>query len=121
VVSPHYDPLLAKLLSVGADRREAMGRLRAAVRAFEVGGVQTSLPFHRWLLEEEDFTSGAGLSTELVDRTWQPAPIVQRAALVAAELALRASLEWPPPSPVSDASAAAWWRAGIDADLESRL
>jgi acetyl/propionyl-CoA carboxylase alpha subunit len=121
VVSPHYDPLLAKLLAVGPDRATALTRLRAAVKAFEAGGVQTTLPFHRWLLDHDDFTGARGLSTELVDRTWQPAPIVQEAALLAADLALTASLEPPPPPPVSEPSAAAWWRAGIDAELEHRL
>jgi len=121
VVSPHYDPLLAKLLAVGPDRATALTRLQAAVKAFEAGGVQTTLPFHRWLLDQDDFRAARGLSTELVDRTWQPAPIVQEAALVAADLALKASLEPTPLPPASEPSAAAWWRAGIDAELEHRL
>ena len=121
VVTPHYDPLLAKLLAVGPDRATALTRLRAAVKAFEAGGVQTTLPFHRWLLDQDDFTAARGLSTELVDHNWQPAPIVQKAALVAVDLALTASLEPPPLPPASEPSAAAWWRAGIDAELEHRL
>jgi acetyl/propionyl-CoA carboxylase alpha subunit len=121
VVSAYYDPLLAKLLAVAPDREQAIARLRRAVAAFEVGGVQTTLAFHRWLLDQPDFASATGLSTELVERTWQPTPIVQRHALRAAEMGLRAALEVPPPGPPFDQSAAGWWQAGVNDELESRL
>jgi acetyl/propionyl-CoA carboxylase alpha subunit len=121
VVSPHYDPLLAKLLTVAADRDAAITRLRGAVAAFQVGGVQTTLPFHRWLLEQPDFAAATGLSTELVERTWEPLPIVQAAALRAAEIALLASREPGTQPAPAEPSAEAWWRFGVEAELESRL
>ena len=121
VVSAFYDPLLAKLLAVGQDRAEAIERLRAALGTFEVGGIQTTLPFHRWLLANDAFSGVVGLSTELVDETWMPEPFIGQAGLRAAEVALRASLE-PGVGPApADHAAAAWWRAGIEAELESRL
>jgi len=121
VVSPFYDPLLAKLLVVGADRDAALQLMRPALEGLEVGGVQTTVPFHRWLLGQDAFTKLTGLSTELVDRTWQPAPIVQPAALRAAELALSASIAAKPTVTGPDPAAAAWWRAGVEAEQESRL
>ena len=121
VVSAHYDPLLAKLLAVGQDRAEAIGRLRNAVGSFEVGGIQTTLPFHRWLLANADFSGVAGLSTELVEKTWRAEPIIEQAGLRAAEVALHASLEAKGAPAPPDPAAAAWWRAGIDAELERRL
>ncbi len=57
-VTPHYDPLLAKLCVWGGDRDEALARARAAVAAFVVEGVRTNLPFFGELLGDAGFVSG---------------------------------------------------------------
>jgi acetyl-CoA carboxylase biotin carboxylase subunit len=74
-----YDPLLAKLLVVDRDRPSALARLARALGEFEVAGLQTTLPFHRWLVGLPDFREGR-LATDLVDRLWQPAELVSAAA-----------------------------------------
>ncbi|MFB3738152.1 MAG: acetyl/propionyl/methylcrotonyl-CoA carboxylase subunit alpha [Candidatus Velamenicoccus archaeovorus] len=58
VVPPFYDSLLAKVIVSGATREEALRRARRALAEHEVLGVPTSLTFHRWLLEQEDFVGG---------------------------------------------------------------
>jgi acetyl-CoA carboxylase biotin carboxylase subunit len=58
VVSPHYDPLLAKLVVHGGDRAAALERARAAVADFVVTGIKTNLAFHAELLASEEFSSG---------------------------------------------------------------
>ena len=58
IVSEHYDPLVAKVLVVAADRPAAIARLRSALDELEVGGIQTTLPFHRWLLEQPGLRRG---------------------------------------------------------------
>lgn len=58
-VTPYYDPLLAKLCAYGADRAEALARLRVAVDAFVVEGPKVNLPFFVELLAEPSFLSGA--------------------------------------------------------------
>jgi acetyl-CoA carboxylase, biotin carboxylase subunit len=58
VVTPFYDPLLAKLCVHGASRDEALQRARTAVADFHVGGPKTNLPFHAELLDSDEFTSG---------------------------------------------------------------
>jgi acetyl-CoA carboxylase biotin carboxylase subunit len=58
VVTPHYDPLLAKLVTHGADRDEALDRMRAAIAGFVVSGPKTNLAFHAELLDSPEFTSG---------------------------------------------------------------
>ena len=68
-----YDPLLAKVLAVGPDRAATLARVRRAVDEFETGGVQTTLPFHAWLLQHPEFTE-ARLRTDMVDRDWDPVP-----------------------------------------------
>ncbi|MGI9007291.1 MAG: acetyl-CoA carboxylase biotin carboxylase subunit [Streptosporangiaceae bacterium] len=67
VVTPHYDPLLAKLVVHAPDRGQALERARAAVEAFEVTGLKTNLPFHAELLRSGEFVSG-DYDTSVVDR-----------------------------------------------------
>jgi acetyl-CoA carboxylase biotin carboxylase subunit len=57
-VTPYYDPLLAKLCAWGADRAEALDRLRAAAAAFAVEGPRCNLPFCAELLADEGFLAG---------------------------------------------------------------
>ncbi|WP_433612063.1 acetyl-CoA carboxylase biotin carboxylase subunit [Dactylosporangium sp. CA-139114] len=58
IVTPNYDSLLAKLIVHGADRADALDRLRAAVAGFEVAGPKVNLPFFAELLDNPEFTSG---------------------------------------------------------------
>jgi acetyl-CoA/propionyl-CoA carboxylase biotin carboxyl carrier protein len=53
-----YDSLVAKLIATGADRTEAIERMRAALRSFEVAGVSTTIPAHLRLLDDEAFLRG---------------------------------------------------------------
>ena len=57
-VPPYYDLLVAKLITWGADRDEAIQRGRRALREFEIEGIQTTIPLHRRLLEEPDVIAG---------------------------------------------------------------
>jgi acetyl/propionyl-CoA carboxylase alpha subunit len=80
-----YDPLLAKILVVAADRPAAIDRARRAVQELATGGVQTTAPFHDWLLGSVSFRAGE-LRTELVAQEWDPAAIRRAAADRAARL-----------------------------------
>jgi acetyl-CoA carboxylase, biotin carboxylase subunit len=66
VVSVHYDPLLLKLVARGADRDEALARMRAALDATAVEGVRTTIPFLKRALDHPDVRRGA-LHTQMVD------------------------------------------------------
>jgi acetyl-CoA carboxylase biotin carboxylase subunit len=67
VVTPYYDPLLAKLVVHGADRTQALERARAAVAGFVVAGPKCNLPFFPELLANPEFVAGT-YDTGLVDR-----------------------------------------------------
>jgi acetyl-CoA carboxylase biotin carboxylase subunit len=58
LVTPYYDPLLAKLVVHGEDRAQALARARSAVADFEVAGPRCNLPFFTELLSDPRFTSG---------------------------------------------------------------
>ena len=57
-VPPTYDSLLAKLLVWGRDRDEAIARGRRALSEFVIDGIQTTIPFHAWVLQQNDFIAG---------------------------------------------------------------
>jgi acetyl-CoA/propionyl-CoA carboxylase biotin carboxyl carrier protein len=59
-VDPAFGTLLAKLIVTGDSRAAALRRARRALREFEVEGVATSLPFHRWLVAQEAFAPPLG-------------------------------------------------------------
>jgi acetyl-CoA/propionyl-CoA carboxylase biotin carboxyl carrier protein len=131
VIPGDYDSMFAKLIVVAKDRPDAIARMRRALSETRIGGVQTTLPFHRWLMDQPEFTdeTGAGLSTDLIARTWEPAPLVAAAALRAAELVARASRDAgmstaqaasDAPTPAG-AGAGDWWATGIREALEGRL
>lgn len=57
--SLYYDPLLAKLIAWGDSREAAIERMREALREIRIVGVQTSIPFHRWAMNDSGFLEGA--------------------------------------------------------------
>lgn len=57
-IPPHYDSMIAKLIVKGGSRAEAIAIARRALREFHIGGVHTTLPFHRYMMEDEAFLSG---------------------------------------------------------------
>ena len=53
-----YDPLVAKLITYGADRDEARRRMLRALSEYEIEGIKTAIPFHRLMLADERFITG---------------------------------------------------------------
>ena len=66
-VPPYYDSLLGKLIVWGPDRGSAVARSRVALRELLVEGIETNIPFHRAILEDQTFLDG-GFDTNLLDR-----------------------------------------------------
>lgn len=58
VISPFYDSMVAKVITHGETREEAIAKMKRALEEFEVEGVQTTIPFHLRLLNHETFVSG---------------------------------------------------------------
>ena len=55
----YYDPMLSKLITYGKNRQEAIQRMLEAIKNYKVVGVETTLPFGKFVCEHEAFTSGA--------------------------------------------------------------
>jgi acetyl-CoA carboxylase biotin carboxylase subunit len=58
LVPPYYDSLLAKVISRGQDRQEAIERMQSALGGFFVSGLETTIPFQRFILDNKDFREG---------------------------------------------------------------
>jgi 3-methylcrotonyl-CoA carboxylase alpha subunit len=67
IITPYYDPLMAKLVVWGSDRTEAVTRLRDALDQFVALGLETNLPFLRRLSRLSDF-GAANPDTGLIAR-----------------------------------------------------
>ena len=95
-VPPDYDPLIAKILVVDADRDRALDRLARALDETAVAGIQTTLPFLRHIAADPTFRAGPP-SIDWVDRTWAGALIqgreaaLEAAGWIAAKMATRAA------------------------------
>jgi acetyl-CoA carboxylase biotin carboxylase subunit len=57
-IPPHYDSLVAKVITWGRDRDEAIGRMRRSLLEFEIGGIATTIPFHLKVLDNAFFRRG---------------------------------------------------------------
>jgi acetyl-CoA/propionyl-CoA carboxylase biotin carboxyl carrier protein len=70
VVSPMYDPMVAKLIVWDADREQATARMLRALAEFQIEGLKTLIPFHRALLATEQWARGETCRDLLEDRAW---------------------------------------------------
>jgi acetyl-CoA carboxylase, biotin carboxylase subunit len=67
VVPPYYDSLIAKLIVHGDTREEAMNRMQRALGQFVVQGIETSIPLHQAIFEDENFRKGE-FDTKFMER-----------------------------------------------------
>ncbi len=58
IVVPHYDSMIAKLITHGRDRQESLARMRRALGEFVIEGIKTTIPLHRRILDDPDFQKG---------------------------------------------------------------
>src|SRR6185503_21147 len=65
-ISPYYDSMIAKIISYGRDRHEAIVRMRRALEMSVVEGVKTTIPMHLKILDDPDFLAGR-LSTKFME------------------------------------------------------
>jgi acetyl-CoA carboxylase biotin carboxylase subunit len=58
VIPPYYDSMIAKVITYGHTREEAIARMKRALSEFVIEGVHTTIPFHLKLLSHEQFVDG---------------------------------------------------------------
>ena len=67
VIPPYYDSLIAKLITYGHDRAEAIARMQSSLDGFVVEGIKTTIPLHKRILAAPDFAAGK-LDTHFLER-----------------------------------------------------
>jgi 3-methylcrotonyl-CoA carboxylase alpha subunit len=90
-ISPHYDPMIAKLIAWGADRRAALARLASALDDVEIAGLRTNVEFLARVARSRAFAA-AELDTGLIERN-RAELLPPRAPLPEAVLAAAACAE----------------------------
>lgn len=66
-ISMHYDPMIAKLIAWGCDRRQALQRLQRALKQYHLGGVKTNIAFLQAIIGHAAFGQGK-IGTDFLNR-----------------------------------------------------
>ncbi len=67
----YYDPMISKLVVHGADRNQAIERMKRAIADFHIAGVETTLPFGAFVMDHPAFVSG-DFDTHFVNHHFKP-------------------------------------------------
>ena len=67
IIPPHYDSMIAKLITTAQTRDEAINKMKRALDEFVIEGISTTIPFHRKLMDDPDYKSG-NYTTSFMDQ-----------------------------------------------------
>ncbi|HTX91875.1 MAG TPA: acetyl-CoA carboxylase biotin carboxylase subunit [Anaerolineales bacterium] len=90
-VSPYYDPLIAKLVTWGETRSQAIVRMRRALEEYRIVGIRTNIPFHQGMLSTYPFITGK-YDTRFVEDQFSASDAAENRELYLDIAALMASL-----------------------------
>ena len=89
----YYDPMIAKLITHGRNRTEAIQKMKAAIADYSIVGVHTTLPFGSFVFEHDAFLSGR-FDTQFVQKYYSPEKLVTQQKSKAALAAMIALKYW---------------------------
>lgn len=110
-----YDPMIAKLITYGANRQEAIDKMVRAIDEYQLTGVATTLPFCKFVMRHEAFLSGQ-FDTRFISLYFTPDildnPLDADEAIVAAMLAVQvlSSKKSTPSNTVASTAPASKWK-----------
>ncbi len=67
----HYDPMIAKLITFGKNREEAIQRMIRAIKDYRISGIETTLPFGLFVMQHEAFINGK-FDTKFIEKHYKP-------------------------------------------------
>ncbi|MEO5860004.1 MAG: acetyl-CoA carboxylase biotin carboxylase subunit [Pyrinomonadaceae bacterium] len=121
-VSIYYDPMISKFGVYGKDRGQAIERMRRALMEYQVGGIKTTLPFFREVMDDPEFVAGnldTGYITAFNERRSQAEPDQTEQDLAIIATALASSNSKSAASLTENSKASRWVSAGRAAQLNS--
>jgi acetyl-CoA carboxylase biotin carboxylase subunit len=71
MIPPHYDSMVAKLITFAPTRDGAIAKMRRALDEFVIEGIQTTIPFHRKMMDNKDFIAGTFDTKYLDTHDWK--------------------------------------------------
>lgn len=89
----YYDPLIAKLIAWGKDRTEAIIRLQRAIDEYHIRGIQTTLSFGKWAVQQPAFTAGK-FDTHFIAKYFHPDSLQHPDKAAAKAAAILATQLW---------------------------
>ena len=105
-ISVYYDPMIAKLVTHGKDRMDAIFKMKVAIKEYKIEGVATTLPFGTFVFEHEAFLSGK-FDTHFVQEYYTPEKLLSKqksnaelASIIALKIWLGKQKEIKPVEPV---------------------
>ena len=123
-VSIYYDPMISKLAVHGRTRAEAIDRMRRALMEYEVGGIKTTLPFFREVMDDPEFVAGH-IDTGFIGRFMERRPERSHDQTLADIAAISAALKYAETarsvSAPSSNGGSQWQRSGRFAILKDRI
>ena len=87
----YYDPMIAKLITYGKDREEAIERMVRAIEEYDITGIETTLGFGKFVMQHEAFKTG-NFDTHFVGKYFKPESLKvqdETEALIAAVIAAK--------------------------------
>ncbi len=111
----YYDPMIAKLITHGKDRTDAIQKMKKAIKEYLIEGVATTLPFGTFVCENESFLSGA-FDTHFVKDFYTPERMREKHKGNAEAAALIAVRYWKDQQKIMQAvkSQSSGWRKRLD-------
>ncbi len=111
----YYDPMIAKLVTHGKDRTDAIQKMKKAIKEYLIEGVATTLPFGTFVFENESFLSGA-FDTHFVKDFYTPEKILEKQKINAAAAAIIAVQYWKDQQKIMQAvsNQSSGWRKRLD-------
>ncbi len=110
----HYDPMIAKVITHGRDRADAIARMARALDELRIDGIPTSVSFHRKVMRHPAFIAGdlhTGFLAEHPDLLKaDDDPLLDEIAVTAAAIAHYRRLESTAPTPARDGRGVSSWR-----------
>ena len=73
IIPPNYDSMIAKLITTAQTREEAINKMKRALDEFVIEGIQTTIPFHRQLMDHPDYIEGNYTTKFMEDFKMKPA------------------------------------------------
>ena len=87
----YYDPMIAKLITYADTRTAAIQKMKQAIADYKIVGLETTLPFGKFVMENEQFVSG-DIDTHFVKKYYSPEALLkgqQAEEALAAEIAIK--------------------------------